>query len=91
MGHKRKGCDYSIHHRLPRSQGGTNDPNNLSEVNPMEHDAYNIVFRDGRMHPERMARILTDVWIRPDFMMLSVEKKPGCKSCGKCLVRCCEE
>jgi hypothetical protein len=33
------GAKKELHHKKPRCKGGTNDPDNLQEVWPWEHDA----------------------------------------------------
>lgn len=84
MSKKHKMSEISIHHRLSKKNGGTNDDSNCSEVSPLHHNSYNNVFNDGHYHPIRIASILTNIWIRPDWVMIAVPRCTECKNCTPC-------
>jgi hypothetical protein len=65
---KKKSRVYEVHHRLPTSRGGTNDPRNLSTVQQKYHRAYHLLF--GNMTPKEMASYLNEVWIDPEVKLV---------------------
>lgn len=65
----------NIHHRLPKSVGGTNDPNNLSEVPVYLHEAYNALFGSNAT-AEQVVEVLNTVWIDPRYI-IRLELKDG--------------
>lgn len=64
---------FDIHHRLPRSRGGTSKPCNLSMVDRNMHRKYHALFRN--MTPEEMARMLNSMWIDPDVRFVVRRRK----------------
>lgn len=87
---KRKRTDDSQtkHHRLPKADNGELSIENISYVPFYQHMAYNVLFSDGHLHPKEIARRLSDVWIRPDFLMIAI---PRCQPCNKCISCTLEE
>jgi hypothetical protein len=85
MAHQKK---TNQHHRLPRSQGGSNDDSNISIVNISKHDAYHLLFsrRDSRcMEPHEIAQELNETWIDPKYALVAIPKsrlKEICKKLG---------
>lgn len=63
----------SRHHRRPRSNGGSNHPNNISMVKLNQHRAYHTLFAN--YNPYVIAEILNDVWIDPEYVLICVKKK----------------
>ena len=61
------------HHRKPRSLGGTNDARNISIVDQTKHRAYHTLFQN--MTPHEIARLLTEVWVDPDYTIIAVKKR----------------
>lgn len=61
------------HHRLPRSRGGTNTPENISLVPQNLHRAYHTLF--GNMMPDTIAKLLTDTWIAKSHYLIAVPYK----------------
>lgn len=61
------------HHRLPRSRGGKNNPDNISIVKQDVHRAYHLMF--GNATPEELAAILNLTWIDPDKKLVVVENE----------------
>jgi len=47
---------YNLHHRRPRSLGGSDSPSNLSYVDKKKHNAFHIIF--GNANPLQTAHIL---------------------------------
>ncbi len=52
---------YNVHHRLPRSKGGTDDEENLIRVPSHFHDAWHLLFKNH--NPELIARFCNEVWL----------------------------
>jgi hypothetical protein len=65
--------DWSRHHRLPRSQGGTGHARNISIVCPQKHAAYHRLFQN--YLPPQVAAILNEVWIDLDWELVAVRRK----------------
>lgn len=65
---------YDRHHRKPRSQGGTNHPRNLVWVKKEQHVAYHRLF--GTSNPQEIARILSETWIDPSYILVAIKKAP---------------
>ena len=63
---------YDRHHRRPRSKGGSNDERNISIVEQNQHRAYHCLFQN--MLPEEVAKVLTKVWVDPDYIILAIRK-----------------
>jgi hypothetical protein len=66
--------DFEKHHRLPRSRGGGNNPENLSRVRSKYHRAYHLLF--GNMTPREMAMYLNAIWIDSNVQFV-VRSKNG--------------
>lgn len=60
------------HHRLPRSRGGGDNPENISIVNAHKHRCYHTLFGN-RTAPE-VAQLLTEVWIDPEVELIAIPK-----------------
>lgn len=71
----KKRDDLTRHHRKPRSKQGTNDDRNISLVFWKKHEAYHLLF--GNKSPEEVAKILTETWIDPDFVLLAIHREKG--------------
>lgn len=76
--HNNSGCKwcepkYNVHHRLPKSRGGSNDNSNLSYVEVEKHQAYNLLFGSNPTAEEVVA-VLTAIWIDPSYE-ITVAKK----------------
>lgn len=61
------------HHRKPRCNGGTNDPENISMVRDDRHCAFHLLFSEGS--PEKVAEMLNKYWIDPAYEMVVVPKE----------------
>lgn len=68
----------TVHHRKPRSKGGTDHPENISQVKRKFHEAYHLLFAD--KSPQQVATILTDIWIDPAWELTATLKKPPLKT-----------
>lgn len=55
----------SIHHRKPRSLGGSSDNRNLSKVDPKQHQAFHTLFENSSVY--EIASILNRIWLDPDY------------------------
>ena len=64
---------YDRHHRKCRSNGGTNEARNISIVEQSKHRAYHTLFQN--MTPHEVARLLTEVWVDPDFEIIARKKR----------------
>lgn len=60
---------YNVHHRLPKSRGGSNNPINLSRVPVAQHNAFNLLF-GGNPTPQEVALVLTNIWIDPKYEII---------------------
>ena len=77
--HKKKGLGgTNVHHRHTRWTGGSSNPDNLSRVSIKEHNAYNLMFNDGHMHPTEIARKLTAIWIDPQWQLIAQRRDGKC-------------
>jgi 5-methylcytosine-specific restriction endonuclease McrA len=67
--------DYkmNVHHRKPRSLGGTNERSNLSTVLEVEHQAWHRLFSNN--DPATIARIINTVWLDPEWEFVPVRRK----------------
>jgi hypothetical protein len=61
------------HHRRPRSQGGGNEPENISVVNRDKHDAWHFLFKN--YNPEQIAIIINNVWLDPRYKFVVKKRK----------------
>jgi hypothetical protein len=68
---KRKGTVKDFHHRLPRCKGGTNDPENIREVDKSKHQSFHHLFYEGS--PQKVANI-ANKWIDPNYMLIVVRR-----------------
>lgn len=62
--------EMDIHHRKPRSLGGKNNPENLSEVPITEHRAWHTLFKN--FGPIVIAAIINAAWLDPAWRMVTV-------------------
>jgi hypothetical protein len=81
-----------LHHRKPRSRGGTDYIENISRVPRKKHVAWHRLFTN--MSPQEIAHIISDVWLDPDFYLVAVPRnkkksprhkhtlKISCQNCG---------
>jgi hypothetical protein len=65
------------HHRHPKSRrssfmGDIHDKRNISLVDPKLHRAYHLLFQNRTA--QEIAKLLTDVWISPDWVMIAVPR-----------------
>jgi hypothetical protein len=60
------------HHRKPRSLGGDNSSRNRSIVDRDKHNAWHLLFKNHP--PERIALIINNVWLDPDYIFVVVRK-----------------
>lgn len=61
------------HHRLAKSEGGSNLPQNISMVPKHKHRAYHLLFGVATAHI--VAEILNEKWIDPEFELIAVRRK----------------
>ena len=61
-----------VHHRVPRSRGGRDTPENTILVERRYHLAYHMLFQN--MLPNEVARLLNDVYIDPDVALVAVPR-----------------
>lgn len=66
------GVQHNVHHRRPICLSGTDAENNLSIVPMRQHDAFHLIFTD--TSPEAIARVLSKVWIDPDYELVARKK-----------------
>lgn len=64
--------DMDRHHRLPRSRGGSNSPNNIAIVEREMHRAWHKLV--GNMNAEEAAAMLTDTWIDPNYYFVAIPR-----------------
>lgn len=65
---------FEKHHKLPQAQGGTDDPTNISYVSRASHIAFHTLF-PGNLPIEKIVKQLNRKWIRPDKMLIIVDRK----------------
>jgi len=53
---------YDIHHIIPRSKGGTSEPDNLIRVSRKKHEAYHQLFSNKT--PDEIIRYLKEFWFK---------------------------
>lgn len=63
------------HHRLPKSLGGPDVPENISIVSLNKHRAYHALFQNG--NPYHVASILNQTWISPDYILVVRRRDEG--------------
>jgi len=62
---KTKKLHFSYHHKKCRSNGGTNEPENLVHVPDHLHRAWHCLFNNHT--PQEIADIINAVWLDHDF------------------------
>ena len=62
-----------VHHRKPRSRGGTDHPSNLVKVYKNEHQAWHLLFAN--YSPETVARIINEIWLDPDYELVVYQRR----------------
>ena len=62
----------STHHRRCRSNGGTNEPRNLSELTRTKHTSWHNLFYN--FTPERIAEEINARYIDPDWAFIVVKR-----------------
>ena len=60
------------HHRKSQSRGGKSYARNISYVRRSTHVAYHKLFGDAE--PWRVAEILNETWIDPDYKLIAVKR-----------------
>lgn len=68
MAHKK-----TVHHRKPRSIGGTDDTRNLSYITDRKHKAWHTLFQNKRA--DQIVWELNNVYLDPDYVVVLKEKK----------------
>lgn len=58
----------SRHHRLCRSNGGGDEPANISMVSEKAHQSWHFLFSN--YPPEKIANIINDIWIEEGVRMV---------------------
>ena len=71
------GSPTDLHHRKPRSRGGTNSSHNVVRVCRNKHRAWHRLFMN--YDPKQIAKIITDTYMDPDYYMVAI---PRHKKCG---------
>lgn len=64
------GVTYNRHHLVPRSNGGTDDPENISVVPRHLHKAWHLLFSN--MSPTDIANAINDKWISKEYKLVCV-------------------
>lgn len=64
--------EFNRHHRKCSSNGGNSKAENISIVDVRKHQAYHQLFDN--LPPSEIARVLTDTWIDPNFIMVAVPR-----------------
>lgn len=58
----------SKHHRLCRSNGGGDEPQNISMVSEKAHQSWHFLFAN--FPPEKIANIINETWIEEGVKMV---------------------
>ena len=66
------GISYTRHHLVCKSNGGSDDPANISIVPRHLHAAWHANFSN--MKPETIARVINDRWISKEYMFVCVPR-----------------
>lgn len=70
---KKKATNFETkHHRKPRSLQGSHEQDNISYVRTNKHSAWHLLF--GNYTPEMIAKIITSVWLDPEFKMVAFRR-----------------
>lgn len=81
--------DNDVHHRKPKSRGGTNEARNLSIVPIKKHNAWHRLFAN--YDPPMIAKIINDSWLDPDYYLVAIPRKKRKSNRGQlALVATCE-
>ena len=67
---KDTGVSYTRHHRVCRSNQGSDDPDNISIVPRHLHMFWHGLFSN--MAPETIAKVISDKWISKDYKFVCV-------------------
>lgn len=67
---KETGVSYTRHHRICRSNNGTDDPSNISIVPRHLHSYWHGLFSN--MSPEAIAMVISEKWIPKDVKFVCV-------------------
>lgn len=70
MGRKKEKREVDIHHRRPRSLGGSNKPENLSTVSKSQHRAWHTLFWN--LPPAGIVAVINALWLDPEWKLLAV-------------------
>ena len=70
---RKRHIEYDIHHRLPTSRGGKNNPENLSRVPVNQHRAWHTVFRNESA--QEIAKRINDTWLDPAYYLVAIPRK----------------
>lgn len=68
----KRGGKITIHHRCPKSLGGSNDRRNLSYITETRHRAWTCLF--GNATPEVIVQTINKELIDPDYELVLVKK-----------------
>lgn len=61
------------HHRICKSNKGSDDASNISMVPLNKHQAFHLLFKN---HPPKViAQILSQVWIDPNYQLIVVKRR----------------
>lgn len=71
----KRGCKITVHHRKPKSLGGSNDRRNLSYLTETRHRAWTTLF--GNATPEVIVQTINKELIDPDYELVLVKKGNG--------------
>jgi len=61
------------HHRKCKSNGGNDDPKNISIVTEKMHQAWHTLF--GNKNPEEISQVINSVWIDPAYYLECRKRK----------------
>lgn len=64
---------YTTHHRKPKAQGGTDDPDNLIRVLKSKHEAWSCLF-EGTKTPQEIVDEINNVWIDPAYRVALIKR-----------------
>jgi|2_EtaG_2_1085320.scaffolds.fasta_scaffold53202_2 hypothetical protein len=72
---KGKRKDRNIHHRRPKSRGGSNHPSNLSNVKVERHQLWHAMF--GNKLPQAICEEINRTWLDGRYYVVLYDKKTG--------------
>lgn len=67
------GKSVSLHHRKPRSIGGTEEERNKIKLPIKLHRAWHVLFQNWTA--ERIAQEISEQYLDPDYVMIAVKKQ----------------